>query len=74
VVSITKDGQEVHLRIADNGLGLPPDAESKSDCYGLRGMRERVEAMEGSMKVAGGDSGTQIEVALPWEQQQVKSA
>jgi len=69
-----KDSQEVSLRIADDGVGLPPDAESKPDCYGLRGMRERVEAMGGRMKVAGGGSGTQIEVALPWEPQQVKKA
>jgi len=55
MVSVMKDSQEVSLRIADNGVGLPPDAESKPDCYGLRGMRERVEAMGGRMKVAGGD-------------------
>jgi signal transduction histidine kinase len=74
VVSVRKDSQELHLRIADDGVGLPPGAESKPDCFGLIGMRERVEAMGGSLKVTGGDSGTLIEVDLPWEQQQVKTA
>ncbi len=71
VVSVTKDGQEVHMRIADDGLGLPPDAESKPDCYGLRGMRERVEALQGSLSLDGSDSGTQVNVILPWEQSEL---
>jgi signal transduction histidine kinase len=40
---------EVQLLIADNGVGIPDNAESMAGHYGLRGMRERVEGVGGSL-------------------------
>ena len=67
MVRAAPEHQEVNLRIADDGIGLPPDAENQPDCFGLRGMRERVEALGGSLKINGSDDGTLIEVLLPCE-------
>ena len=66
-VAVDVDHQKVHLRIADDGVGLPRDAESKTDCFGLRGMRERVEALGGSLVLDNIEEGTLVEVVLPWE-------
>jgi signal transduction histidine kinase len=66
-VAVELDPQDVYLRIADDGVGLPQDAESKTDCYGLRGMRERVEALGGSLVLDNYEAGTLVEVVLPWD-------
>ena len=64
-VAVELDSQDVHLRIVDDGVGLPLDAESKTNCYGLRGMRERVEALDGSLLLDNIEAGTLVEVVLP---------
>jgi len=64
-VAVELDPQEVHLRIVDDGVGFPQDAESKTNCYGLRGMRERVEALGGSLLLDNIEAGTLVEVVLP---------
>lgn len=54
------------LRVADDGSGIQPGAELQRGHYGLRGMRERVEGLGGSLTLtapAGG--GTRVEVRLP---------
>jgi len=66
-VAIDLDHHEVSMRIVDNGVGLQQDAESKPDCFGLRGMRERVEALGGSLEMDSDGDGTSIEVSLPWD-------
>jgi signal transduction histidine kinase len=58
--------QAVTLRVADNGRGLPPDAESRSGHYGLRGIRERVEGLGGTLTLhRNGQCGTVVEACLP---------
>ena len=66
-VAVEMDPQNVNLRIVDDGVGLPQDAENKTDCYGLRGMRERVEALGGSLVLDNFEAGTLIDVVLPWD-------
>ena len=54
------------LVIQDDGVGIQPKAESQHGHYGLRGMRERVEGLGGTLALmtpAGG--GTRVEVQLP---------
>lgn len=49
----------VSLYIEDDGIGLPPDAENRPGHYGLRGIRERVEGLGGTLtmgRVAKGGS------------------
>ncbi len=58
--------KEIILRVADDGVGLPPGAEDKPGHYGLRGLRERVEGLGGTFTLAtpaGG--GTILEARLP---------
>ena len=43
------------LTIADDGRGLPPDAAARPGHYGLRGMRERVEGLGGTLILANHD-------------------
>ena len=50
------------LVVADDGTGFEPD--EGTDGNGLRGMRERVSAAGGTLRVSGGP-GTRVEVVLP---------
>jgi signal transduction histidine kinase len=54
----------VHLRVRDDGLGR--HTEGAQDGVGLRGLRERVAALEGSLRAENQpDGGFLVEVALP---------
>ena len=56
----------VVLRVADDGIGLPPDLTNRSGHYGLQGMRERIEGLGGVLTMGGnGRAGTVIEASLP---------
>jgi signal transduction histidine kinase len=65
-VSLDVKGEAATLKIADDGVGLTPGYESRPGHYGLRGMRERVEGLGGTLGVRNGDgAGTVVEVYLP---------
>jgi len=51
VISLSLQPQLAVLRVRDDGVGLPADAESKPGHYGLRGLRERVEGVGGTLLV-----------------------
>ncbi|WP_170396136.1 cache domain-containing protein [Ruegeria arenilitoris] len=56
------------MRITDNGRGLPREAEGVSTGIGLRNMQERIEQLDGSLRILSSRSphgGTVIEVTLP---------
>ena len=56
----------VVLRVADDGIGLPPNLPSRPGHYGLQGMRERIEGLGGILTVgSNGQTGTMIEASLP---------
>jgi len=57
--------ESVTLQVEDDGVGVPGDAEMAPDQFGLRGMRERVEGLGGSLNVLNTGSGTRIDVSLP---------
>lgn len=57
----------VHLTIEDNGQGFQVEADT--DGFGLRGMRERIAALNGEFYLeAAPGSGCRIEVRLPLEE------
>src|SRR5712691_654964 len=58
------NGQGLHLRIEDDGVGFDP-AAAHPNGFGLVGMRERAAALGGQLFVASTAEGTQIEVVLP---------
>jgi signal transduction histidine kinase len=65
-VEVARAGNDVRIRVSDNGLGLPTDA-SLGGGFGLRGMRERVEECGGALTldVPEGGAGTVVNVVLP---------
>jgi len=66
VVSLTQEPRLVVLRVQDNGVGLPADAERRPGHFGLRGLRERVEGLGGTLTLSGkSNQGTVVEARLP---------
>ncbi|CUJ88813.1 Oxygen sensor histidine kinase NreB [Ruegeria denitrificans] len=56
------------MRITDNGCGLPRETDGISTGIGLRNMQERIEQLDGSLRILSSRSprgGTVIEVTLP---------
>jgi signal transduction histidine kinase len=65
-VSVEMTPHAVIMRISDDGCGLPPDSASRSGHYGLRGMRERLEGLGGTLTLhSNGQRGTLVEACLP---------
>jgi signal transduction histidine kinase len=64
-VSLEYEPDSVTLHIVDDGVGLPAGAESLPNRFGLRGMRERVEGLGGTLALDGGAGGTTVQVYLP---------
>ncbi|MFC8922254.1 sensor histidine kinase [Cellulosimicrobium sp. NPDC057127] len=63
VVELTQDRAVTRLEVRDDGRGLAPDV---TEGYGLRGMRERVAAGGGTVRVGSGPAGgTSVVVQVP---------
>jgi two-component system sensor histidine kinase UhpB len=50
------------VRVRDNGRGLQPDHRLG---LGLTGMRERILALGGTLRIASGDDGVTVEALVP---------
>jgi signal transduction histidine kinase len=62
------NGECVRLRIVDDGSGFDPDAVAarRPGSFGLTSMRERADALGGSLRIASRPGGgTEVEVRLP---------
>jgi two-component system sensor histidine kinase DegS len=69
-VELTLEKEQVHIYIVDNGDGFDVDMTekiiAKGNNFGLLGMRERVELLEGRMDIVSEkDSGTKIMMVIP---------
>lgn len=64
-INLDIESQYAMLVIKDDGCGFPPDAENKPAHYGLRGMRERVEGLGGTLTLSGNGNGSRVDVKLP---------
>lgn len=63
VVDIAERDDGVRVVVTDNGIGI---ADSHTDGYGLRGMRDRVEEAGGQLRIGPADDcGTRLEVEVP---------
>ena len=69
VIEITADATRVRMTVTDDGCGFIPDAahaDATRGSFGLRSVRERVEQLEGEVRIdSARGSGTAIAVELP---------
>ncbi len=61
-VTINESDSWLRVAVADDGHGFDPGAVHES---GLRGLRDRIEALGGKIEVDSGLSGTRIQASLP---------
>lgn len=60
------ESARVRLLVRDDGRGFDPAGPRAEGHFGLRGMKERVEQMNGELSIRGGEAGgTCVEVAVP---------
>jgi two-component system, NarL family, sensor histidine kinase UhpB len=64
-ITLRNQGPELVLAVQDNGIGLAAGALQQEGSYGLLGMRERVQALSGSLEVSNTGAGTRLLVRLP---------
>ena len=65
-LSLIGDQGAVTLELIDDGCGLPPDGSTPIGHYGLRWLKERVEAQRGTLRLeAASPHGTRLQIRLP---------
>jgi signal transduction histidine kinase len=64
-VALDCEPGSVRLHIVDDGVGIPEHADVSPNRFGLRGMRERVERLGGTLILHGDENGTVIKARLP---------
>ena len=77
-VQLARVVDEIHLEVSDQGRGMSPNVREKfqaggSTGVGLRGMRERVRQMGGTLDVHSGGKGTSVMAVLPIRPQTIPS-
>lgn len=65
-VRLVQEDGDILLEISDDGRGLTPEALTKPRSYGLRGIRERLNALQGSLDIGSTPKGgTLLTVRVP---------
>lgn len=66
-VVLQREHEHLHLRIEDDGVGIPADALSRPGSHGLIGMRERLRVLGGTFEIRRGANGrgTVIAASVP---------
>ncbi len=65
-ISLRRNPDRVVFSVADNGLGMEAGAEKNPAVFGLLGMRERIEALGGELRIESvPGKGTRIEGSIP---------
>jgi two-component system sensor kinase len=68
VVDVTVAGEELHVRVRDNGQGIRIDPNRKS--FGLLGIRERARTLGGDARIySPAEGGTIVEIDIPLQVQ-----
>jgi signal transduction histidine kinase len=64
-VNLHREGEDLMLHVSDNGAGFDAGAARRPGSFGLRGMRERVELLGGSVSVESAPGkGTTVELRM----------
>lgn len=69
-IRLAWSGEDIHLEIADRGVGMAADKLDEvvsvgTPGVGIRGMRERLRQLGGSLSIQSNDNGTTVEARLP---------
>ncbi len=69
-IRITRSDGQVSLEVEDRGRGIPPEKRQVMDSegtagVGIRGMRERLRQLGGSLEINSNDTGTVVAARLP---------
>jgi len=65
-VELVQNSEAVSLVMQDDGIGLPPGADTNALSHGISGMRQRVRALGGEFTIRGKPrAGTTLEVNIP---------
>jgi len=65
-IYLRKRAKNLELEVRDNGKGITEEQISNPKAYGLIGMRERVQFLEGEVTISGApDRGTKVLVKIP---------
>ena len=72
LVRLLRSPGEIKLEVSDDGKGLDPETQSKIASgetvgVGLRGMRERVRQLGGSLEIQSNGHGTMVIATVPFE-------
>jgi two-component system, NarL family, sensor kinase len=68
-IRVVQDDEALLLEVRDEGGGMPAERlseiQSRGSGVGIRGMRERVLQLSGTMSIESDGSGTRIHVVIP---------
>ena len=65
-VVLAQEAGHIALRISDNGVGMRPGDHGKRCAFGLKSIRERVQAMGGEMQIdSQPGQGTALAIRVP---------
>ena len=65
-VALSCSGNQIRLRVRDDGRGFDPDNPRKPNSFGLVGLRERAHLVDGEIRIESAPGrGTNIEVRIP---------
>ena len=74
VLEIHEDSSSIHLTVRDDGVGFDPQTV-QTNGFGLLGMRERVELLDGTLQIESAPgSGTTVRAMLPVQRLPVLAA
>jgi PAS domain S-box-containing protein len=65
-IRLKEKGGKIELAVIDNGIGIAQDKLELNDSFGIMGMRERAEAIGGSLEISGAPGkGTVVRAMFP---------
>lgn len=65
-INLHKEGDKIHMTVADDGIGISPNCRRKTKSYGLIGIQERVKTLHGELIIDSDKShGTSLTVIIP---------
>jgi len=70
-ICLRRSSNEIHLKVEDSGVGMPPEklneiSSAGTPGVGIRGMRERLRQLGGTLEIRSTKKGTTVETRLPF--------